>query len=47
MKKEGSSMLLRGLQEINNCRLSLLTPANLSPDPHLLEKRYEEFRAAS
>lgn len=46
MKEEDGPMLLHGLQEINNHRIILPTPAKLSPDKLLLEKRYEEFRAA-
>jgi putative restriction endonuclease len=45
LTEEDGPMLLHGLQEINNRRIILPTPAKLSPDRLLLEKRYEEFRA--
>ena len=46
IKEEDGPMLLHGLQGINNRRIILPIPAKLSPDKLLLEKRYEEFRAA-
>lgn len=46
MKEEDGPMLVHGLQELNNRRIILPTPAKLSPDRMLLQKRYEEFRAA-
>lgn len=46
MNEEDGPMLLHGLQEINNRRIILPTPAKLSPDELLLERRYEEFRSA-
>lgn len=45
MKEKDGPMLVHGLQEMNNRRIILPTPAKLSPDRLLLEKRYEEFRA--
>jgi hypothetical protein len=39
-------MLIHGLQELNNREIILPTPVKLSPDPILLERRFEEFRAA-
>jgi hypothetical protein len=37
-------MLVHGLKELDKRTIILPTPASLSPDPALLEKRYEEFR---
>jgi putative restriction endonuclease len=44
-EKDGP-MLIHGLQELNNRKIILPTPAKLSPDPRLLEQRFEEYRAA-
>jgi len=44
-EKDGP-MLIHGLQELNNRKIILPTPVKLSPDPILLERRFEEFRAA-
>lgn len=45
-EKDGP-MLKHGLVDLNRKRIILPSPAKLSPDRQLLEKRYEEFRAAS
>ena len=47
LKEEDGPMLKHGLVELNKKRIVLPSPAKLSPDRLLLEKRYEEFRAAS
>jgi putative restriction endonuclease len=44
---EDGPMLIHGLKDLNRRKLILPFPANLSPDPSLLERRYDEFRVAS
>ena len=44
LDEEDGPMLIHGLKELNQRRIVLPSPASLSPDPALLEKRYEEFR---
>ena len=46
LTEEDGPMLKHGLVELNKKKIILPSPANLSPDKLLLEKRYEEFRAA-
>jgi putative restriction endonuclease len=47
LNEEDGPMLKHALVELNKKRIILPSPAKLSPDRLLLEKRYEEFRAAS
>jgi len=46
LTEEDGPMLKHGLVELNRKRIILPSPAKLSPDRQLLERRYEEFRAA-
>ena len=46
MREKDGPMLIHGLQELNSLKIILPTPAKLSPDPKLLEQRFEEYRAA-
>jgi putative restriction endonuclease len=45
LDEEDGPMLKHGLVELNKKHIILPSPAKLSPDKLLLEKRYEEFRA--
>jgi putative restriction endonuclease len=45
LDEEDGPMLKHGLVELIKKRIILPSPAKLSPDRLLLEKRYEEFRA--
>jgi len=45
LDEDDGPMLIHGLKELNQRRIILPTPPALSPDPVLLERRYEEFRA--
>ena len=47
LTEEDGPMLKHGLVELDKKRIILPSPSRLSPDKLLLEKRYEEFRAAS
>lgn len=47
LNEEDGPMLKHGLVELNKKRIVLPSPAKLSPDRLLLEKRYQEFKAAS
>ena len=47
LDEEDGPMLIYGLKALNRKKIILPSPASLSPDPSLLEKRYDEFRAAS
>jgi putative restriction endonuclease len=42
--EEDGPMLIHGLKELNNRKIILPSPRTLSPDPYLLEQRYEEYR---
>ncbi len=44
LDEEDGPMLIHGIKDLNNRKIILPSPQNLSPDPELLEKRYEEFR---
>jgi putative restriction endonuclease len=44
LDEEDGPMLIHGLKELNYRRIILPSPHSLSPDPDLLEQRYEEFR---
>jgi putative restriction endonuclease len=46
LREKDGPMLIHGLQELNNRKIILPTPAKLSPDPRLFEQRFEEYRAA-
>ncbi len=46
LREKDGPMLIHGLQELNNQKIILPTPARLLPDPILLERRFEEFRKA-
>jgi putative restriction endonuclease len=46
LTEEDGPMLKHGLVGLNKKRIILPSPAKLSPDKLLLERRYEEFRAA-
>jgi hypothetical protein len=44
LDEEDGPILLHGLKDLNRKKIILPSPNNLSPDPELLERRYEEFR---
>jgi putative restriction endonuclease len=44
LDKEDGPMLIHGLKDLNRKKIVLPSPQSLSPDPDLLERRYEEFR---
>jgi putative restriction endonuclease len=44
LDEEDGPMLIHGLKELNNRKIILPSPRTLSPDPVLLEQRYEEYR---
>ena len=46
LREKDGPMLIHGLQEMNTRQIILPRPVNLSPDPLLLDQRYQEFRAA-
>jgi len=47
LNEDDGPMLLHGLKEMNNRRIILPTPAELSPDKALLEMKFAEFKRAS
>jgi len=47
LDEEDGPMLVHGLKELDKRRIILPAPLSLSPDPALLEQRYEEFRAGA
>lgn len=46
LDEEDGPMLKHGLVALNKKKIILPLPEKLSPDRQLLERRYEEFRAA-
>ncbi len=45
LDEEDGPMLIHGLKDLNGKTIILPSPQSLSPDPELLERRYEEFRS--
>jgi len=44
LNEEDGPMLIHGLKDLNRKKIILPSPQTLSPDPVLLEQRYEEYR---
>jgi len=47
MKEKDGPMLIHGLQEMNERKIVVPNRSQWLPDPSLLERRYDEFKAAS
>jgi len=45
LDEEDGPMLIHGLKDLNNRKIIMPSPHSLSPDPLLLERRYEDFRS--
>ncbi len=45
LDEEDGPMLIHGLKDLNGKTIILTSPHTLSPNPELLERRFEEFRS--